>query len=66
MSNKRYTIQFGYLELCALHHALGNSIDYDDVLDSLFPDRRDKLAVRRAARKISTVLRFAGTPKEDE
>jgi hypothetical protein len=53
MKKERHaTISFTYRELRALAHALRNSTDHDDAMDSLFPDEEDRLFCRLGERKI--------------
>ena len=56
---KTYPIKFGYMELKAIRYALGNSMEFDDVVQSLFPEKNEKMAAERGYRKIKRAVILA-------
>ena len=57
MSNPKHVcLSLTEAEAAAMWHALGNSVDHQDVMESMFPDSASRLAAYRASRKLRAAL----------
>lgn len=59
MSSRRYQLHLGYMELKAIEYALGNSMEYSDVVESLFPEKNERSAAIRGYNKVVDALKVA-------
>ena len=60
------TITFTDRELRALTHALGNSTDHDDVMESVFPEEEERMFCRLGERRLRLALSHLEAKKRRE